>query len=319
MSRLQELWRRILYLARRLRFQSELDDELQFHLESRAAELEQSGSPRAAAIARARREFGPAARAAEDSHAAWRLRWLEDLVSDVRYASRTLRRNPGFAVAAIACLALGIGANTTIFSAISAFLFSVPSARDAHSLISIWEGGNSASSFADYKFLRDAHIFEGTAGINPESEVNWRNGSQSSRLFAGPVSDDYFAVLGVPMLLGRGIAPGETNTAVISHRLWNSRFGGDREILGRTMVLDGRPYSIAGVLLADHRSVVGFGYSPDVYFPVAHDDDVLQFYARLPQGMTFAAAGTANGCAAFSSSAIASTPKSTGSAPIPCA
>jgi predicted permease len=290
MPNLKELWRRIRYLAGRSRFHSELSDELRFHIESRAEELEQSGVPRSAAAARARRELGSVMRAAEDAHQAWQIGWLEDLISDLQYAARALRRNPGFALAAISCLALGIGADTTIFSITTSFLFSLPSCRDASSLISIWEGGNSASSVADYKFLRDARVFDGTAGLNPERQVNWRNGDLSSRLYAGVITDDYFNVLGVPTLLGRGTAPGETNTVVLSHRLWRTRFSGDPGILGRPMVLDGRPYTIVGVLPADHRTVVGFGYSPEIYVPVSHDDETVQFYARMPRGMAIPAA-----------------------------
>lgn len=286
----EEIWRRVLYLARRSRFHSELGDELQFHIECRADEWERSGVPRAIAIERARREFGPVTRASEETHDSWRNAWIEDLISDMRYAARALRRNPGFALAAIFCLALGTGANTTIFSITSSFLFSAPSARDASSLISIWEGGNSASSLADYKFLRDAKIFDGTAGMNPEREVNWRNGDQSTRLFEGVVTDDYFQTLGVPFHFGRGIAPGERSTAVLSHRLWRSRFGADPDILGRHVVLDGLPYTIVGVLPADHRTIVGFGLSPDVFVPALHDDEIVQFYARLPKGMGITAA-----------------------------
>lgn len=286
----EEIWRRILYLARGKRFHSELDDELQFHIECRAAEFEAAGLPRELALERARREFGPVAKAAEETRDSWRIAWIEEFISDVRYAARALRRNPGFALAAIACLALGTGANTTIFSITTSFLFSAPSARDASSLISIWEDGSSASSLADYKFLRDAKVFDGTAGMNPEREVNWRNGDQSTRLFAGAVTDDYFHTIEVPFHLGRGIAPGERNTAVLSHRLWTSRFAANPDILGRHVVLDGLPYTIVGVLPADHRTIVGFGLSPDVFVPVLHDDDTVQFYARLPRGMSKAAA-----------------------------
>ena len=107
-----------------------------------------------------------------------------------------LRRNPGFALTAILCLALGIGANTTIFSIVTSFLFSQPSCRDSATMIAIWEGGNSASSIADYRFLRDAHIFDGMAGINVEREVNWRAGERTSRFYAGLVTDDFFTTVG---------------------------------------------------------------------------------------------------------------------------
>jgi predicted permease len=287
----KELWRRLRYVTSRARFHSELSDEMQFHLECRAAELEEMGVTHEEALARAQREFGPRMRVAEDTHGVWQLRWLEDLTSDLRYAARALRRNPGFAVTAISCLALGIGANTTIFSITTSFLFSVPSVRDATSLIAIGEGGNSSSSMNDFKFLRDSHIFEGMAGINPEREVNWRDGDRTSRLYAGLVTDDYFGVLGVPFHLGRGIAPGESDTAVLSYRLWRGRFAGDPSILGHKIVLDGRSHTVVGVLPADHRTIIGFGFSPDIYVPAVHEDDSVQFYARMPKGMNRIAAG----------------------------
>jgi putative ABC transport system permease protein len=284
MQFLKELWRRLCWLARRSRFDSELAGEIQFHIESRAEELEQTGVPRADATALARREFGSRLKAAEDTSGAWQVQWLEDLFSDLRYAARALRRNPAFALTAISCLALGIGANTTIFNITTSFLFSEPSCRDSASLVSIWEGGNSASPLADYKFLRDAHIFEGTAGINVEREVNWRDGDRTRRFYAGVVTDDFFRTLGVPFLLGRGIAPGETNAAVLSYRVWRGVFAGNPAIVGQKLILEGQVYVIAGVLPANHRSVAGFGISPEVYIPVTHDDDRVQFYARLQKG-----------------------------------
>jgi predicted permease len=290
MQFLREFWLRLCWLAGRSRFHSELADEMQFHVESRAEELEQGGVSRSEALARARREFGSRMKAAEDTSGAWQIRWLEDIFSDLYYAGRALRRNPGFALTAIFCLALGIGANTTIFSITTNFLFSQPSCRDSASMVAIWEGGNSASSITDYRFHRDTRIFDGMAGINVEREVNWRDGDRTRRFYAGVVTDDYFPTLECPFLLGRGIARGETTSAVLSDRVWRGTFGGDPAILGRKLILDGRIYSITGVLPANHRSIAGFSLSPDVYIPVAHDDDSVQFYARLPKGMTLSVA-----------------------------
>ena len=290
MSFLRELWRRLCWLVSRSRFYSELADEIQFHIESRAAELEQGGVPAREALATARREFGSTLKASEDTSGVWQIQWLEDLFSDLRYASRAFRRNPGFAATAIFCLALGIGANMTIFNITTSFLFSEPSARDSASLIAIWEGGNSGSSLTDYKFLRASHVFDGTAGINVEREVNWRSGDQTSRFYAGFVTDDYFKTLGVPFHLGRGIAPNERETAVLSYRVWRSKFAGDPTILGRNLILDGRIFTIVGVLPANHRSIVGFAISPEVYIPAVRDDEDVQFYARMPKGMTISIA-----------------------------
>src|SRR5438034_11368438 len=102
MASLRELYLRLRWLAGQSRFHSELADEMQFHIQSRAEELETSGVSRAEALAQARREFGPQLRAAEDTSGAWQMQWLEDLCSDLRYAARAFRRNPGFALTAVA-------------------------------------------------------------------------------------------------------------------------------------------------------------------------------------------------------------------------
>src|ERR1035438_6038443 len=147
MNWLKELARRLIYLRRRKNLDGALEQEAQFHIESRADELVLAGLGRAKAMAQARREFGPRARMREESRVAWQMQWLEDLLSDLRYAFRALSRSPGFALAAIFSLALGIGANTTIFSLTMEFLFSLPSARQPETLISIQFAGNSHSPF----------------------------------------------------------------------------------------------------------------------------------------------------------------------------
>jgi predicted permease len=283
---LRELWLRLCWLTHRSRFHSEFTDEMQFHIESRAEELEEQGMPRVEALAKALREFGSRLKTTEDTSETWQIRWLDDLFSDLRHAFRAFRRTPGFALTAVLCLALGIGANTTIFSFITSFLFSQPSCRDSGSMIAIWEGGNSASSVNDYRFLRDAHVFDGMAGIDVDHEVNWRAGDRTSRFYAGLVTDDFFTTMGAPFLLGRGVLTRETNTAVLAERIWRGVFGSDPGILGRKLILDGQIYTIVGVLPSNHRSIAGFSISPDIYIPVTNAEDEVQFYARMPKGMT---------------------------------
>ncbi len=267
--------RRLFHFLSRRRFDTELDDEIQFHLETRAEELEQSGMSRRDAIDQSRREFGSRARMREDTRAAWRFQWIEDLFADLRYAARAFRRNPSFAATALACLALGIGANTTMFSLATEVLFSEPSCRDPQTLLHLNIGGNSHAAMGEYRFARDTQFVQSLAGEREEEEVNWRSGETTYQL----------AAVRVPLLLGRGIQPGDSDATVLSYSLWRSRFDGDPSIIGRKLTLDGRPHIVVGVTPRDHRTVTGFGFSPDLYVPAGIDDrSAVALYARVAPG-----------------------------------
>ncbi|HKX00697.1 MAG TPA: ABC transporter permease [Bryobacteraceae bacterium] len=283
---MKEIWRKARHFFHQSGFDREMADEMQFHLEARADELVKTGLPRADALAQARREFGPTLRMQENSRAAWQIRWLEDLLADMRYAGRAFRRNPGFALAAIFSLALGAGANTTMFSLTMEFLFSQPSCRNPETLASMRIGGNSDIEFSKYRFLRDAHLFESLAGSNVESEANWRWGTETYRLNVMRVTDNFFTTVGVPVAIGRGIEPGDRDVVVLSDRLWRSRLASNPAIVGRVLVVDGRPHTVVGILPRDHRTVLGFGFSPDLYVTVSHENDLVALIARLPEGMT---------------------------------
>jgi putative ABC transport system permease protein len=246
--------------------------------------------PRADALARAHREFGSSLRVKEETRAAWQFRWLEETLSDLSYAARALRRNPGFAAAAIVSLALGIGANTTIFSLTMEFLFSDPSGRDPGTLAALRIGGNSHAHMRYYRFLRDAHVFAGLAGSNEEAESNWRSGDETYRLHTMRVTDNFFGVVGVPLAMGRPIEPGDRDVVVLSDRFWKIRLGGEPGVIGNALTIDGRPYTVSGVLPPDHRTVLGFGFSPDAYLPASRENDRVALIARLPDGMSLQAA-----------------------------
>jgi predicted permease len=280
------LLNRLSYLLGRRRFDEDLDAEFQFHIEVRADELEAAGMTRAAAVAQARREFGPRALASEDTRSAWQFRRIEELAADLRYAARGFRRNPAFALTAIACLALAIGANTTIFSVAMEALFSQPSVRDANAMIAIRAGGSSHAKQETWRFLRDARLFDGIAGENEEIETNWRHGDRTERLFAVRMTDNFFDVTGIPVAIGRPPARGESDAVVLSDGLWRRGFNSDPSVVGRSMLLDGRAFNIVGVLPRDHRTVTGFGFSPELYVPVVREDTRVALYARMPQDMT---------------------------------
>ena len=286
MSQWKESLNRLTYLFRRSSFDRELDAELQFHIEARADELVEAGIPRPSALAQARREFGSSTRMREDTRSAWQFHWLEDLFADLRYAARAFRRNPAFAFTAVACLALGIGANITIFSIAAEVLFSEPSVRDPQTLVQVRIGGNSHSPMREYRFVRDAQIFAGLAGENEEMEANWREGDNTFRLFVVRVTDNFFTVAGIPVAMGRPIQPGDSDAAVLTYGFWQRRLGGDPQIIGRKIVLDGRVFTVSGVLPRDHRTVTGFGFSPDLYVPVTDEKTIVAFYARLEPGIT---------------------------------
>lgn len=286
----KELKRRLSYLGRRRRFDSELDAEIRFHLDSRIDELVSLGMPERDARAQARREFGSQTRIQEDSRGAWQFFWIEDLMSDLRYASRALRRNPAFACAAVLSLALGIGANLAIFSLTMEFLFSEPSVRDPQSLACVIVGGNSNAAPAPYRFVKDARLFQGLAGMNPETETNWRHGDDTYRVWGTRVTDNFFDVTGAPVALGRPIHAGDQRETVLSYGFWKARLGGDPNILGRSLVFDGDLYTVVGILPPHHRTLLGFGFSPDLYLTIdpstPGNETTVMLYARLPAHIT---------------------------------
>src|SRR2546423_1425949 len=163
MSIFSEWVNRLKYAARRVRFEDELDDEIRFHLETRAAELEQSGLSHDDARRQARREFGSETRMREESRSAWKFQWLEDLVADLRYAFRSFRRSPGFTITSVLSLALGIGANTAIFSALDTVLWRPLPVAEPASLVKLSvarkAGGSDAVPAELVRMLAEAGVF----------------------------------------------------------------------------------------------------------------------------------------------------------------
>ena len=283
-----EIGNRLTYLFRRSRFDRELEEEIRLHIQARADELEQAGLSPMDALLRSRREFGSTLHTREETRSAWQMRWLEDFASDLRYAARALRRNLTLTLAAVGSLALAIGANTTVFSVAREALFSEPSCRDPKSLVQISLSGDSWIPMPQYRFLDEAHAFDGLAGMNIGMVVNWRDGNRTYRLAGTHVTDSFFEVVGIPVALGRPIERGESAVAVVTYGFWKKRLGGDPNVLGRVLVLDGKPYTVVGVLPRDHRMLAGFGFTPDLY--LTKDPMEVMLYARLPMGMTRQAA-----------------------------
>jgi putative ABC transport system permease protein len=151
-------------------------------------------------------------------------------------------------------------------------------------------GGSSNAAPAQYRFLKDAHIFEGVAGMNPETETNWHHGDHTYGVWGTRVTDNFFGVTSVPVVLGRPIHAGDHREAVLSYAFWRGRLGSDPHLLGRTLLFDGVLYTVVGILPPDHRTLIGFGFSPDLYLTVdpttTGNETTVMLYARLPTDTT---------------------------------
>jgi len=224
------------------------------------------------------------------------------MISDLRYAVRTLLKNPGFAVVAILALALGIGANTAIFSVVDAVLLRPLPLRQPEQLVSIFGSFRGGAQFAsvspaDFKDYRDQNqVFEQlAAALSVSSPVSLTGSGEPERLTGALVTANYFETLGIRPGLGRGFVPtdeqeGANYKVVLSHGLWLRRFGGDSDTVGKQITLDGKPYTVVGVMLSDFR----FPRLVDLWAPMplnsrgmsARGAHFLRPVARLKRGVT---------------------------------
>ena len=266
--------RLFLKLYRRRRLEQDLETELAFHREM-AGQAENSIP------------LGNTGLIKEKAFDLWRFNFVENLWRDLLYAARGFRRSPVLVISALLSLGLGIGVNTAIFSLGMESLFSQPSVRDARSLVAVRLGGSSNSPEEVIDSLRASGLFRDVTGENVEAYTNFNDGTETHRAFAVYTTKNYFSMLGVPVLYGRGIIPSDPKeVAVLSYRFWQKYFHGDSSILGRAINLDGRACTIVGILPEHHRTLMGFGLSPDVYMPRWLETTALEIYARLKPDMT---------------------------------
>ena len=252
---------RLRSVFRRSRMERELEKELQLHLTQRIEQGVAMGQPADEARYAALRAMEGIEQRKEECRDARRVHWLEDLLQDVCYAFRILAKAPGFTVVAALVLALGIGANTAVFTVVNGVLlqplpFSEPSRLF---LISAMPKNNPFiapgpyMSDRDYlRFRRQDHAFESTATFGKEP-VTLTGAGDPAVMNALAVTPDFFKVLGVRPALGRAFLPKgqvDTNVTLLSDRLWHGRFGGDPTIVGKAITLDGISYAIAGVMPA---------------------------------------------------------------------
>src|SRR5579872_2879494 len=264
MKPLAELARRLRMLFRREQFDHDMDDEMRVHLELREKEYTQNGfSPEEAHMA-ARKNFGNALAIREVSHDSWGWAWLEHLGQDLRFAFRMFATNPGFTAVAVLTLALGIGANTAIFSVVYGVLLQPLPYKDASRLVVLNEttpkvGSVSVSypNFLDWR--QQCHAFSQIAAVH-DVGFNLAGVTQPENISGEAVSPNFFSMIGVKPFLGRDFEaseekPGTAPVVLLSYELWQSHMGGDRNAIGRTITLDGRSFTIVGVLPPKFRSL----------------------------------------------------------------
>jgi predicted permease len=295
------------FLFRRPRVEREMEEELHSHLRSRADDLQRQGLSRAEAERQAHIEFGGYQRYKEECREALGTRLLGELIADIRYGLRQLRRNPGFTAVAVITLALGIGANTAIFSVVNTVLLRLLPYKDADRLVTVWSYNKSRGfdtdqvSQPDFDDWRsENHVFDSMAA-STEAEYTLTGSGKPVLIIAYAFSADYFHVLGVRPLLGRTFLPqedqpGKNHVAVLSYPFWESRFGGKRNVIGKTITLNGAPYAVVGVMPP------GFQYPPftELWTPLTVSPEAasnrgyryLRVMARLKPAVTIQQAQT---------------------------
>ena len=302
MYRCPGLIRRLRSLVLGSRAERELDEELLFHIERQIEANVERGMSREDARTAALRSFGGVEQIKEACRDERGVRLVEDLGKDLLYGLRILRSSPGFTAVAVATLALGIGANTAVFSVVDGVLLRRLPFPGSERIVTLWNtyprlGGEreevSPPDFCDWRAQNRS--FDQLAAYERFFYI-LAGDPAPVRLRTSRVSGDFFAAMGVKPLLGRPLLPaddheGAHHVVVLSHRLWTSRFGGDPSVVGQTVILTGIPYTVVGVMPAGFE----FPYEAELWTPLAYRPPFepslrrstwLRTVARLRPGVT---------------------------------
>ncbi|HEY2548441.1 MAG TPA: ABC transporter permease [Candidatus Acidoferrum sp.] len=262
---------------------NDLSDEMRQHLEEKIEELVASGMSRNEATAAARRAFGNLTLLENDSREAWQWPRIESFLADIRYALRTLRNNRGFTFVAVLTLALGVGANTAIFSIVNAVILRPLPYKDSSRMVTF---SVKTAMFPTFSLMPSWPAFEAirTQTSSVESAVAcWETDrtltgtNQPAVLNVVGISDGFFEELGTRAVQGRLLSEADQNAgqdrvAVISNTLWRTRFTSDPNAIGRQLILDNQAYTIVGV------AAKGFAYPEraEVWVPISLSSDIKQ-------------------------------------------
>jgi len=261
---LNDLLQRMRSLVRRETVEGELDDELRFHVEEHVEKSVAAGLSREEAMRRARLEFGGFDQVKEECRDARGVQLMETFIQDVRYALRTLAKSPGFTAVALLTLALGIGANTAIFSVVYGVMLAPLPYQDSGRLMVLNETtpkvGSVSISYPNFLDWRaQSHSFSEMAVV-AQTSWNMAGGSQPENVNGEAVSPNYLSMLGVRPMLGRDFdvseeKAGANHVALLHYPMWQSHFAGDPNVIGKTIALDGQSFTVIGVLPAGFRSL----------------------------------------------------------------
>ncbi|MGA3024102.1 MAG: ABC transporter permease [Bryobacteraceae bacterium] len=260
----KDLFFRLRSVLRRGTVESELEEELRFHSQRQLEKYLKAGMSGDEAQRQVRMDFGGLEQVKEECRDARGVSLLETLVQDLRYGWRTLLKSPGFAAAALFTLALGIGANTAIFSVVYGILLRPLPFWDASHLVLLNETtprvGDVSVSYPNFQDWRSqSHSFAEMTAVNPV-KFNMAGSKQPENIGGLAVSPSFLPMMGVRPVMGRGFTPdeekaGAARVVLLSYALWQSRFGADPSAMGQTIRLDSQTVTIVGVLPQDFRWV----------------------------------------------------------------
>ena len=293
-------------IFRKRRLEREPNAELQTHLDLLTQENIRRGMNPTEAAHAARREFGGVEQAKELYRNQRGLPFLETLLQDVRYALRMLRKSPGFTAVAVLTLALGIGANTAIFSIVDAVLLRPLPYRDAERLVAIWcseigqPGSKIFASYRDFEeFKARNHSFEALEALTwarAGEILTWRGSPH--QVVSIPASVGFFSLLGIPAAQGRTFAPEDIHNGcivVLAHSFWQNELASAQGIVGNTLTLSGKPCFVAGIMpkgfeFYPKQTSLWTLITPDSQFSEKPFDSVVGIFARLKPGVGMAIA-----------------------------
>jgi len=274
-------WRRLL---KRSEMERHLDAELRFHFDGLVADNIRAGMSEPEARRAARLEFGGVEQVKEECREARGTQWVDDLWRDLRFAFRWLRKSPGYSLAVIAILALGIGANTAIFSVLDGVVLAPLPYREPDRLVAVALYLRAFKhaiylSYPDFlDWQRDARSFEQIAAFTPPEGFDVASFYAPEHVTGLEVSSNFLSTLGVKLALGRDFSVAEDRyhgepVVIISHRLWQVQFGGSRAAVGKSIIMNGVAYTVIGMLQPGFR----FGnQQADVYTPIGQGDPLYR-------------------------------------------